>query len=58
MTFESLTLMPFCFEKSSVRKVIFIVQATFSSRYMLNSSPEVIQLCVLNSTEHEISNAH
>ena len=37
MTFESLTLTPFCLEKSSVRKGIFNVLATFSARCMLNS---------------------
>ena len=36
MTFESLTLTPFCLEKSSVRKGIFNVLATFSARCMLN----------------------
>ena len=41
MTFESLTLTPFCFEKSSVRKCIFNifnVLATFSVRFRLKSS--------------------
>ena len=37
MTFESLTLTPFCFEKSSVRKGIFNAQATFSARFTLKS---------------------
>ena len=37
MPFESLTLTPFCFEKSNVRKGIFNVQATFSARSMLKS---------------------
>ena len=37
MTFESLTLMPFRFEKSSVRKGIFNVKATFSEQFMLKS---------------------
>ena len=37
MTFESLTLTPFCFEKSSVRKGIFNVSATFSARCVLKS---------------------
>ena len=35
MPFESLTLMPFCFEKS--RKWIFNVLETFSAWYMLKS---------------------
>ena len=37
MTFESLTLTPFCFEKSSVRKGTFNVQGTFSAHIMLKS---------------------
>ena len=37
MTFEFLTLKPFCFDKSSVRKGIFNVQAKFSARFMLKS---------------------
>ena len=35
--FESLTLTPFCFEKSSVRIEIFNVQATFSAWSVLKS---------------------
>ena len=31
------TMTPFCFEKSSVRKGIFNVLATFSARFMLKS---------------------
>ena len=31
------TLTPFCFEKPSVRKEIFNVEATFSARFMLKS---------------------
>ena len=34
---RKLTLTPFCFEKSSVRKWIFNVLATFSGRFMLKS---------------------
>ena len=34
---RKLTLTPFCFEKSSVRKGIFNVYATFSARFMLKS---------------------
>ena len=34
---RKLTLTPFCFEKSSVRKWIFNVEATLSGRFMLNS---------------------
>ena len=34
---KKLTLTPFCFEKSSVRKWIFNVLAMFSSRFVLNS---------------------
>ena len=34
---RKLTLTPFCFEKSSVRKGIFNVFATFSARFMLKS---------------------
>ena len=37
MTFESLTLTPFCLEKSSVRKGTFNVLVTFPARCMLNS---------------------
>ena len=37
MTFEKLTLTPFCFEKSSVRKGIFNVYATFLARFILKS---------------------
>ena len=34
---RKLTLTPFCFEKSSVRKRIFNVKATFSALFMLKS---------------------
>ena len=34
---RKLTLTPFCFEKSSVRKLILTVKAMFSARFMLNS---------------------
>ena len=37
MTFKSLMLTPFCFEKSSVRKGILNVKATFSAWFMLKS---------------------
>ena len=37
MMFESLTLTPFCFEKSSVRKGVFNVKVMFSARFMLKS---------------------
>ena len=37
MTFESLTLTPFCFEKSSVAEGIINVKAAFSAQFMLKS---------------------
>ena len=43
---RKLTLTPFCFEKSSVRKRIFNVLATFSARFMLKSG----KIC--NNNDH------
>ena len=37
MTFKSLTMTPFCFEKSSVEKGLLNVLATFSVWFMLNA---------------------